>query len=146
MGIGGDPDKTKALEIALKMLRARDRFEAEIRARCASEGCSDEEIELALDALRLRRFVDDKRVAKNVAYQLTQKKAWPPARIEAELRGRGASEEAVEHALRSLPPEEQTVSRFARMQKATGSALARKLYAFGFSEDAIVAFLESSRG
>lgn len=146
MGIGGNPEKTKALEIALKMLRVRDRFEAEIRARCINEGCAKDEIELALDSLRLRRFVDDKRIAKNIAHQLTQKKAWPPAKIEAELRGRGAGEEAIENALRSLPPEEKTVSRYARMQRATGSALARKLYSVGFSEDAIVAFLESSRG
>jgi SOS response regulatory protein OraA/RecX len=146
MGIGGNPERTRALEIALKMLRVRDRFESEIRARCINEGCSDEEIELALDSLRLRRFVDDKRIAKNLAYQFTQRKAWPPAKIEAELRGRGAGEDVIENALRSLPPEDKTVSRYARMQRVSGSALARKLYAIGFSEDAIIGFLESSRG
>jgi SOS response regulatory protein OraA/RecX len=146
MGIGGDPEKTKALEVALRMLRVRDRFESEIRARCADEGCSQSEIEAAIDSLRLRKFVDDRRVAKNLAFKLTQTKAWAPARIESELRHRGASEEAIDDALRSLPDESATLARFVRMQRAKGSALARKLCSAGFSEDAVFRYLESAGG
>lgn len=146
MGIGGDPGKKKALEIALRMLRVRDRFESEIRARCADEGCSESEIDAAVESLRSRRFVDDRRVARNLAFKLTQSKAWPPTRIEVELRHRGASEEAIDDALRSLPDESITIVKFARMQKATGSALARKLYSAGFSEDAVFRYLESAGG
>ncbi len=146
MGNGGDPERTEALEIALRMLRVRDRFESEIRARCAVEECSPEEIDAAIESLRAKRFIDDRRVAKGLAFKLTQAKAWAPARIEAELRHRGADESAIEDALRALPEESKTVARFARMQRVSGSALARKLFSAGFSEDAILVFLDSSRG
>lgn len=132
-----DAEFKRALAVALRMLRARDRFEAEVRARCASKAFTDAVIEPVVAFLKQMRFLDDERLSKHLANLWTQEKCWPPPRVAAELERRGAPSQCVESALQELPDEVETARRFAQTCRLGKSDLMKRLTAAGFSQDAI---------
>ncbi|MCH8275129.1 MAG: regulatory protein RecX [Armatimonadetes bacterium] len=142
-GQGTEP--SQALSIALKMLRARDRFEAEIRAKCGEKECDEAAVEKAVAFLRSKGMLHDFRLAAHLAERWTEEKCWGPLRVRAELERRDAPAEAIEDALASLPDETETARRFAaRAKSQKPETLARRLSAAGFSEECVLSVAGTS--
>lgn len=130
----------------MRLLRNRDYFVEELRRALARRGCPTEEIEYALEVCKKRRYLDDLRLARDIAHRLDFKKHWGPARIELELRKRFASEPAINRALRALKPESETVlyavAELRRKGVLTPAQIGRRLASRGFSEEAIRSALD----
>jgi SOS response regulatory protein OraA/RecX len=137
---------TDALAVALRLLRNRDYFVEELRRSLARRGCPSEEIEYAIEVCKKRRYLDDLKLAREIAHRLDFKKHYGPARIEAELRKRFADDHAVSRAIRGLKPESETVlyamAELRRKGVLTPAQIGRRLAARGFSEEAIRSALD----
>lgn len=118
----------------------------ELRRSLTRRGCPSEEIEHAIEVCRKRRYLDDFKLAREIAHRLDFKKHYGPARIEAELRKRFADDAAVSRALRGLKPESETVlyatAELRRKGVLTPAQIGRRLAARGFSEEAIRSALD----
>lgn len=144
------PDPASAsndtLAVALRLLRNRDYFVEELRRALARRGCPQDEIEYSIEVCRKRRYLDDIKLARDIAHRLDFKKHYGPARIEAELRKRFADDAAVSRAIRGLKPESETVvyavADLRRKGVLTPSQIGRRLAARGFSEEAIRSALD----
>lgn len=134
------------LAVALRLLRNRDYFVEELRRALARRGCPSEEIDYAIEVCKKRRYLDDSKLAREIAHRLDFKKHYGPARIKAELRKRFADDVAVNRAIRGLKPESETVlyamADLRRKGVLTPAQIARRLAARGFSEEAIRSALE----
>lgn len=142
----GRPSLSEALAAALEKLRGRDYFSTELRFALERNPFPQEEIDYAIEVAHRRNFVNDDRLARDIAHRLDFKKHFGPNRIRAELERRKAPEASIEKALKSLKPETETirysVADLKRRGTHTPAQLARKLMSRGFSEEAIRGVIE----
>ena len=138
---GGDPEHDTALSAALKYLRGRDRFEAEVRAKCLAAGCTPGAVEKAIHFLKDKNLIDDFSRASAIADKLANEKLQGPLKIRKTLKDRFAAHEAIEAALESIPAEKELLERLAEKLKRRGitdrNAAARRMLAAGFSGDSV---------
>lgn len=134
---------------ALKLLASRPHFRAELAAKLARRGYPDDEIAPTLDRLTERGFLNDAEAAAGfVAGRAGRGEG--KIKVAAELRRRGAADEAVEAALAALPDDDtgpalEAARRWSSRGGSDPAALARHLARKGFSRRAIFSVL-SSRG
>jgi len=135
----GEPmqPQSKTFALALKLLKARDRFESELRGQLAASSSPSSEIDEAISALRAVGYINDERYAIAVANRLSRTKLWGRRRIAADLRHRGACREAVSAAVDLLPEDSEVAPLLARKSKKDGPALARRLAAAGYDHSLI---------
>ncbi|MDQ2986708.1 MAG: RecX family transcriptional regulator [Armatimonadota bacterium] len=136
--------QSKTFALALKLLRARDRFESEIRGYLVANSSPESEIDEAISALRDLKFVDDDRLAATEAERLSREKLWSRRRIRTHLEARGA--ELADSALALLPDDEAVASKLAAKTRRHGPALARSLAAAGFDEHIVRSLCDSENG
>lgn len=92
--------------VALRLLGRRDYTREELRRRLSDRGFPDDEIEAALDRLRVEGFQDDARAARAFVRTATDIKGRGPLRIRQELKARGVSAETISAATSDLTPEQ----------------------------------------
>lgn len=127
--------QSKTFALALKLLKARDRFESEIRGYLVAKSSPESEIDEAISALRDLKFVDDARLAATVAERLSREKLWGKERIRATLESRGATE--TDAALSYLEDDRDVAAKLAARTNTSGPQLARRLAAAGFDEETV---------
>lgn len=133
----------------MKLLASRPHFRAELAAKLSRRGYPSEEIEGTLDRLTERGFLNDSEAAAGfVAGRAGRGEG--KLKVAAELRRRGASDEAVETALAALPDDDtEPALEAARRWSSRGggnsgpAALARHLARKGFSRRAIFSVLNA---
>jgi regulatory protein len=89
----------EGLKVALRMLRASDKFEAEVRARLAERGVPEDAAEKVVEHLKGKRILDDRRILEGILERNSGKRAKGLARLRAELVARGAPEELLDELL-----------------------------------------------
>jgi SOS response regulatory protein OraA/RecX len=130
--------QSKTFALALKLLKARDRFESEVRGTLTAASSPTSEIGEAITALRSLGFLNDARLAERTAQKLSAK-FWPRERIRRHLEERAAPTNSVS----SLPTDRETARRLAVKSKRVGPALARKLSSAGFDAEVVREICES---
>lgn len=130
----GEPmqPQSKTFALALKLLKARDRFESELRGQLAASSSPSTEIDEAISALKANGYIDDVRYAHAVAGRLSRTKLWGRRRIGNELRHRGASRQAASEAVDALPDDAETIRLLVNKVRREGPALARHLATAGY--------------
>jgi SOS response regulatory protein OraA/RecX len=127
----------------LKSLRGRDRFELDIRAKCESAGAETRVVEKVIAFLKSKGMIDDVRLALDLAAKLSKVIAWGRERIAADLHCRGASEEDIQSAIGTLPPDVDSARRFfAKREGSKKAKIGRQLSAAGYSAETIRELLE----
>jgi SOS response regulatory protein OraA/RecX len=132
--------QSKTFALALKLLKARDRFESEVRGTLTAASSPTSEIDEAISALRELGFLNDERLAIHVAERLSRQKLWPKERIRIHLEELGAPTEV---ALATLPDDREVAMRLASKRRKTGAALARSLSSAGFDAEIVRAIVEN---
>lgn len=132
--------QSKTFALALKLLRARDRFESEVRGRLTAASSPASEIEEAITALRALGFIDDERLAVHTAERLSTEKLWSRDRIRIHLEELGAP---TTDAIAMLPGDRETALILAKKCRKQGPALARRLSSAGFDGETVRAILEN---
>jgi SOS response regulatory protein OraA/RecX len=132
--------QSKTFALALKLLKARDRFESEVRGNLTAASSPTSEIDEAISALRALGFLNDERLAVATALRLSRQKLWPKERIRIHLEELGAPTGA---ALADLPEDLEVAQRLAKKRGRTGAALARSLSSAGFDEETVRAIVEN---
>jgi regulatory protein len=135
-----------AIKLALRLLKARDRSEAELRRRLEEKGVPAGEVGDVLRRLREKRLLDDERTARNWT-ESALRAGHGPERIRATLRSRGveapAEMSAAEEERRAW---EALVKRAARLQGLGVEAQARRLSSFlagrGYSSECVERVIE----
>ena len=127
--------RLRALELATRALRARDRSALELESRLEARGIAPAERGRALETLSSAGLVDDTRFAAARARALAERGSGD-ALIRDDLERRGVAAEAIAAAVDALPPE---AARAAAIVARRGSVpgTVRFLAARGFDEDAI---------
>ena len=133
------------MQAALRLLRLRDRTEAELTAALSNKGFGDEAVGLVLKTLRDSHYVDDGRIAER-AVEIANKRD-PKGRllIEEGLKQRGASEDAISAALVQITDELQMAEdAFEKHRKPgdTPTRAAARLARKGFDEDTVRTVIE----
>jgi SOS response regulatory protein OraA/RecX len=131
------PAYDNALSAALKLLRGRDRFEAEIREECRNIGCATEVVDQVVAFLSEKRMLNDERLAIAVARNISYKKLLSRERIAAQLALRGAPIDAIDAAVATLPEDQYVAERLWKITKGDTSKRLRKLSSNGFDDDVI---------
>lgn len=129
---------TRALRIALKMLRARGCFENEIRTRCLEKNCPPSEVEDTLNDLRAKGLLNDARLAEHLVLLWSENKGWGNERIIETLKARGASRDVIEDSIASLPLELERAERLVRGLDSRKALY--KLRSAGFSDETLEKF------
>ncbi|RMG49189.1 MAG: hypothetical protein D6718_00130 [Acidobacteria bacterium] len=149
-------DAGDAWRDALRMLAARPLTEREVRRRLARRGHAPREVEEVLRRLAELRFVDDERLAYNLAQRRAEEARRGPRRVREELLRRGVPAELAERAVRNAFPsgtEEELLARAVRRLAGRGGVpgdrrgrerLARRLIRRGFPTEAVLRWLESA--
>jgi SOS response regulatory protein OraA/RecX len=131
--------QSKTFALALKLLKARDRFESEVRGSLTAASSPASEIDEAISALRRSGFLNDERLAERVARRLSQEKLWSRERIRIHLDTLGAPTDCVD----ALPDDRVTAQRLATKTKKVGPPLARRLASAGFDAETVRAICEN---
>jgi SOS response regulatory protein OraA/RecX len=134
-----------ALDVALKKIKTKDRFEAEVRLFLAEfpTTVSDR----AISFLKDRRIIDDTKTTSSLIERYSGKRAIGLEKLRAELQERGAPEETINAVLGELLLEERqrmNDALTAKFSPESGSRAkaARFLYSRGFSEEEIEGALD----
>lgn len=103
----------KPVAQALRLLRASDKFSAEVRTALLGRGHSEDVVADVLSFLSERRILDDTQTCENAVSRMAERLGRGKDRIRAELMARGAPEEIVEQALARLADdvESETMQR-----------------------------------
>ena len=102
-----DPDSSKAAYIrALRWLTARELSEAQVRARLAEKGYTDNAIKAAVERLLHDRTLDDRRAATAVARTEARVRRHGPLRVMGKLMGMRIDRELAKDIVRELFNEE----------------------------------------
>jgi regulatory protein len=102
-------DHQRALELALRMLSARERTEAELRASLGRRGCEPDMVDDVVAAVREEGLVDDAGYARRFADDRRLLDQWGNERIARDLERRGVGRELVEQALTGHGRDEELV-------------------------------------
>ncbi len=97
---------------ALRLLKTRDRSEAELRHRLLAAGFDARTIDTVVDRLRAKRFINDARVAEQIVHSTLAPGAAGDALLDARLEQHG------------IPPEEAAAARDAAIGGSSESARA----------------------
>ncbi len=137
-------DYDSALAIALKKLRLKDRYEAEVRAFLNE--FAPETVECVIRFLKDRRIIDDSKTTQTLIERNSGKRSVGIEKLRAELLERGAPEETIDAILGSdLSSESQRMldALSARFSPDVSRAkAARFLYSRGFPEESIEGVLD----
>lgn len=129
---------------AVELLALRPHFRRQLEDKLRQRGYADAEVEEALRRLEGQGYLDDRRLAREVAGQRAGRGGEGSRRVRAELLKRGAAPEAVDAAVEEVLPADDTpaAAEAARRWQARGkrdpAALARHLDRKGFSQRAIL--------
>ncbi len=141
------PDLTansQALETALRKLKAKDRFEAEVRTFLAEFPA--DEVERVIQCLKGRRIIDDSKTTLNLIERYSGKRSIGLERLKAELLERGAPEEIVNAAIGGISSDERQKMLEALSAKLSPTdsraKAARFLFSRGFPEEEIEGVLD----
>ena len=129
---GADPEYDQALAMALKMLRARNRLSAEVRARCLSKGCNHKKIEAVLYYLVQKGILKDDSVACDLANSWLAEKGWGPLRIETELCTRGLDPQSAAQVAESRDYSQAIQKALKKQNGKSPEAAKRSLYQLGY--------------
>ncbi|MFQ3588283.1 MAG: RecX family transcriptional regulator [Fimbriimonadaceae bacterium] len=99
------PGLEKPVAQALRLLRASDKFSAEVRDALLGRGHSEDVVADVLSFLNERRILDDTQTCEHAVSRMAERLGRGKERIRAELMARGAPEEIVEQALARLTDE-----------------------------------------
>ena len=130
--------QSNTFALALKLLKARDRFESEVRGILTAASSPTSEIDEAISALRNLGFLNDDRLAERTAQKLAAK-FWPRERIRRHLEDLAAPT----YSVALLPSDMETARRLAIKSGRLGAALARKLSSAGFDAEVVREICES---
>ncbi len=141
----GQDSYRQALEQALRKLKTKDRFEAEIRGSLAEFPAPV--VDRVIAFLKGRRIIDDSKSIVNLVERHSGKRAISLERLRAELIERGAPEETIGAALADIGGDERRRMLEAlagKFSPAGGSRAkaARFLWSRGFAEDDIEVVLD----
>ncbi|HEX2223318.1 MAG TPA: regulatory protein RecX [Thermoanaerobaculia bacterium] len=146
---------------AVQLLAVRSHFRAELAAKLARRGYSEDEVAAALDRLTAEGYLDDRRAAEELTAARIERGGEGRRRLRAELARRGVASEVVEETVAALTPEDdlpaarEAARRWSsrrgssgrgRDPRAEAASLARHLERKGFSHRAIVAVLREGPG
>ena len=106
-----------ARRIALRLLDARSRSEAELRSRLASRGVPEDVSEELMERFREVGLLDDAAFADALTQTRVQVDRHGVTRIRAELRRRGVDEDVAAEALARVGQEEQLEAARAFAQR-----------------------------
>lgn len=132
--------QSKTFALALKLLKARDRFESEVRGTLTAASSPTSEIDEAITALRALGFLNDERLATRTAERLSIEKQWSRERIRIHLEELSAPTDG---AIAALRDDRETAIALAKKCRKQGPALARRLTSAGFDEEIVRAILET---
>ena len=135
----------RAMQAALRLLRARDRTEAEVRDSLSTKGFNEPEIGLVLSTLRVARYVDDARVAQRAVELASLEDPKGRLLLEGALKARGAQDAVIQEALANLANEDDLAeAAFQKCRKPgdTPARAAARLARKGFDEDTVRAVVE----
>ncbi|MHB8637701.1 MAG: hypothetical protein ACYC96_14635 [Fimbriimonadaceae bacterium] len=131
-----------AYERALKRLRARDRFVAEIRADLA-DGFDNDTIQAVVDRLTAQRLLDDAGLVGKLLDRNHGKEALSIDGLRQKCVERGADPSALEILSGATDPSiDVLIARFEKSERGKMRAY-RFLCSRGFSEDAIAGALRA---
>ena len=130
-----DAVETAPLDLAIRVLRFRDRTAAELEARLEQRGVGQAERVQALETLDRIGYVDDERFARTRAEQLAERGSGD-ALIRDDLERRGLAAEVIDLAVGALEPERERATRIVD-QRGRSVKTARYLASKGFGEEAL---------
>jgi SOS response regulatory protein OraA/RecX len=135
----------EALELALKKLKLKDRFESEIRLFLTEY--PSPVVDRAISFLKERRIIDDRKTTINLVESYSGKRSIGSEKLRAELQERGAPEETIEAVFCELLSEERERMLDALTAKyspetCSRAKAARLLYSRGFPEEEIESVLD----
>jgi regulatory protein len=137
--------KLSAYDQAAKLLGARPHFRKQLHEKLARRGYENGEIEVALDHLTSLGYLDDAKLAAQVATDRATRAGEGARRVRAELLRRGADEGVIADAITGAIPtdDREAALETARRHLARGGPrardpIARYLDRKGFSERAIL--------
>jgi regulatory protein len=134
---------------AVELLARRPHFRRQLEEKLRRREYGDEEIAATLNRLETQGYLDDVRLAKEVASQRGERAGEGARRVRSELLRRGAPEAAVDEALAEsfAADDTEAAAAAARSWRERGgkqtAALARHLDRKGFSRRAILSVLRS---
>ncbi len=135
----------EALKLALKKLRTKDRFEAEVREFLSEFPPSV--VDRAITRLKERRIIDDTKTTLNLTERYSGRRSVGLEKLRTELLERGAPEEIVNTALSEFADSESErilltlAAKFSPTDDARLKA-ARFLSSRGFQEEGIESALD----
>ena len=135
----------EAMQAALRLLRSRDRTEAELSDALSAKGFADPELGLVLQSLKAARYVDDVRIAERAVELATKQDPKGHLLVEQSLRDRGTDDEAISAALVQLDNETELAEAAFEKQRKPGDTPARaaaRLARKGFDEDTVRTVIE----
>lgn len=94
-----------ALEVAVAMLARREHSRVELAQKLRQKGFVAGEIELALDHLAARNYLNDERFAAVRAGYRAEQSKWGPMKIRQELVAKGVGREIADEALDEIEGE-----------------------------------------
>jgi SOS response regulatory protein OraA/RecX len=143
----GSEEFSRALESALSFLKARDRFEHEIRTKLAEGAWPGSVIDEVLLHLTTKRIVDDERLVRAIMEHSQQGKPLGRERIRTQTLARGAHQDLIDRCLEDSTRNEQSLAeQLLRARPSSmrnpGSA-GRFLVGRGFDEEVVRSVLEN---
>ena len=132
---------------AVELLGRRPHFRRRLAAKLAQRGYEEEEVAAALARLAAQGYLDDARLAREVARGRATRAGEGARRIKAELERRGASAADAAAAVADVAADDDTAAaaeaarRWRRRGGSDAAALARHLDRKGFSRRAILTVL-----
>ncbi len=132
-----------AFDRATRLLGVRAHFRADLRRKLIQKGHDEVEADDAISRLARLGYLDDESLAVGEAQRLRASRRLGRGGLAAELRRKGAPDEAIEHVLADLDGEDEATlageaaRRWLASHRANGAALARHLDRKGFARRVI---------
>jgi regulatory protein len=143
------PQVIEARAVVGRMLSRRSHSESEVRERLSAGGFDVETIDATIEWLREHKLVDDAELARIWVEERAARKGLGPARLRAELEGKGVAGEFIDLAIAGLADNELDRARavaLGQLDRLAGLPLvaqARRLQGLllrrGFSPEAVEA-------
>ncbi len=142
--------RSEAWQLALKLLAARSLSVAELRRKLRSRGVESGTVEVVIQELEARRYLDDEKLSELYIQTLIERKAYGRRWFFHKLLQRGIDKQVIEEALDKVFDQvsesdlafRAASSKLAKLQadepKARPAKLARFLRNRGFSEGLIL--------
>jgi SOS response regulatory protein OraA/RecX len=135
----------EALEVALKLIATRERFEAEVRQLLADRGYDTDASDAVVSFLRDRKILHDQRTTFNLIEQRSGRRSVGREKLRSELLARGAPEEIIEECLGQVDGELERALELLRAKFPGGGSpgsMGRFLCSRGFEVSIVESALE----